>query len=42
MKNLIYTLLFSGLLFWGMNSALTDMTIADCNAGIQAACLSIK
>ena len=33
---------FGGVLFWGLTTALDEMTKADCEMGVQAACESLK
>ena len=39
---LLQYIVFPVALFFTLNSTLTDMTIADCNYGIQAACEELK
>ena len=34
----IQYIVFPVALFFTLNSTLTDMTVADCNAGVQLAC----
>ena len=41
MRNLFLMIAMSGLLFTTLNGTLYDMTVADCNAGIVAACEEI-
>lgn len=40
--NKILFILFGITLYFSMNNALTKMTIADCNYGIQLACEELK
>ena len=35
-------IIFPVALFITLNSTLTDMTVADCNAGVQLACDSLQ
>tara|TARA_Y100000361_G_scaffold110484_1_gene100550 strand:+ start:98 stop:229 length:132 start_codon:yes stop_codon:yes gene_type:complete len=42
MQNLLMMLAASGLLFTTLNSVLYDMTVADCNAGIELACKEVN
>ena len=39
---LLQYVLFPLALFITLNSTLTDMTIADCNSGVQLACDELK
>jgi len=41
MRNFFLMIAASGLLFTTLNSTLYEMTVADCNAGIVAACEEI-
>ena len=34
--------LFSGVLFWGLDSSFQKMTTYDCEQGVQAACEDLK
>ena len=38
MKHFLLYIAVGGILFTALDSTLTDMTIADCNAGVEAAC----
>ena len=38
MQNFLMMLAASGLLFTALNSTLYDMTVTDCNAGVELAC----
>ena len=42
MSNFLMMLAASGLLFITLNAALYDMTVADCNAGIELACKEVN
>jgi hypothetical protein len=42
LKNTVMLAALSIAGFWCLTSALDDMTHADCNAGIKAACDSLK
>tara|TARA_Y100000401_G_C8210999_1_gene168437 strand:+ start:126 stop:257 length:132 start_codon:yes stop_codon:yes gene_type:complete len=42
MSNFLMMLAASGLFFTAFSSALYDMTLADCNAGVELACKQIK
>ena len=42
MQNLLMMLAASGLLFTTLNSTLYDMTVTDCNAGIELACKEVN
>tara|TARA_Y100000004_G_scaffold76194_1_gene85709 strand:+ start:576 stop:779 length:204 start_codon:yes stop_codon:yes gene_type:complete len=38
----VFCFLMGGAFWYSLNTTLTDMTQRDCNAGIQAACNSLK
>jgi len=42
MKNLFFFLCVGAIFYTALDSSLTDMTKADCQAGIQLACEQIK
>tara|TARA_Y100001938_G_scaffold60343_1_gene84101 strand:+ start:81 stop:212 length:132 start_codon:yes stop_codon:yes gene_type:complete len=42
MKNLFFFLCVGAIFYTALDSSLTDMTKADCHAGIQLACEQIK
>ena len=42
MRHLFLYLAIGAIFFTAFDSTLTDMTIADCQAGIQAACKELK
>ena len=42
MSNFLMMLAASGLFYTALNSALYDMTVADCNAGIELACKEVN
>ena len=42
MQNFLMMLGASGLLFTTLNSTLYDMTVTDCNAGIELACKEVN
>ena len=42
MQNFLMMLAASGLLFTTLNSTLYDMTVTDCNAGIELACKEVN
>ena len=42
MQNFLIMLAASGLLFTTLNSTLYDMTVTDCNAGIELACKEVN
>ena len=41
MRNLFLMVAMSGLFYTTLSGTLYDMTVADCNAGISAACKEI-
>jgi hypothetical protein len=41
MRNLFLMIAVSGLLYTTLTGTLYDMTVADCNAGIVAACQEV-
>jgi len=41
MRNLFLMIAMSGLFYTTLSGTLYDMTVADCNAGIEAACKEI-
>ena len=42
MKHYLLNIAVRGILLTAFDSTLTDMTIADCQAGIQRACEELK
>ena len=42
MRHLFLYMAFGLIFFTAFDTTLTDMTIADCQAGIQAACKELK
>ena len=42
MKHFLLYIAIGGIFFTAFDSTLTDMTIADCQAGIQKACEELK
>ena len=42
MKHFLLYIAVGGILLTAFDSTLTQMTIADCNAGVQAACEELK
>ena len=42
MKNFLLYMAVGGILFTAFDNSFTKMTIADCNAGIEAACKELK
>lgn len=42
MKHFLLYIAVGGILLTAFDSTLTKMTIADCNAGVQAACEELK
>jgi len=42
MQNLLMMLAASGLFYTALSSSLLDMTVTDCNAGIELACNAIS
>ena len=41
MRNLLLMIAMSGLFYTTLSGTLYDMTVADCNAGVVAACKEI-
>ena len=42
MQNFLMMLAASGLYYTALSSTLYDMTVTDCNAGIELACKEVK
>jgi len=42
MQNFLMMLAASGLFYTALSSSLYDMTITDCNAGIELACKEVN
>ena len=42
MKHLLLYIAVGGILLTAIDSTLTQMTMADCNAGIEAACRELE
>ena len=42
MKHLLLYIAVGGILLTAFDSTLTQMTMADCNAGIEAACRELE
>ena len=42
MQNLLLAIAAMGLFYTALSSSLYDMTVADCNAGIELACKEVK
>ena len=42
MQNLLLAIAGMGLLFTTLSGTLYDMTVADCNSGIEMACKELK
>ena len=42
MQNLLMMLAASGLFYTALSSTLYDMTVTDCNAGIELACKEVN
>jgi len=42
MSNFLMLMAASGLLFTSMSTSLYDMTVTDCNAGIELACKEVN
>jgi len=42
MQNLLMMLAASGLFYTALSSSLYDMTVTDCNAGIELACKEVN
>lgn len=42
MKHFLLYIAVGGILLTAFDSTFTQMTIADCNAGVQAACEELK
>ena len=42
MKHFLLYIAVGGILFTALDSTFTQMTIADCNAGVQLACDELK
>ena len=42
MRNLFLMIAMSGLFYTTLSGSLYDMTVADCNAGVQLACDELK
>ncbi len=42
MQNLLLAIAAMGLFYTALSSSLYDMTVADCNAGIELACKEVN
>ena len=42
MQNLLLAIAAMGLCYTALSSSLYDMTVADCNAGIELACKEVN